>query len=305
MIMDNIKILKISEIKQAKLIRFYEETFDEISSSEKDYKWKYHFDDGKCEPLIAVKDSKIIGHVGCYPTKFKINNINHSGVWWSDVFVKKDYRGKGVAKLISKSLMNLSQFHAATCNEKSFKLLSKIGWNEAPAHYRLIIFVPFANFISLRTKDKLEEIDLNEKNLFELVEQVEEVNNLKENCFVRDGKWFEWRFLKYPNKHKLVLLRYQTNFIIGLQTKWKRLKVFKILFTNKKLDKKLKNILSLWCKNNKFTFFSFIEKRSTEKNSYFFGKKIKYLSFSNLKEFDNNFTVSFDDLQFADSDMGF
>ena len=63
--------------------------------------------------------------------------------------------------------------------------------------------------------------------------------------------------------------------------------------------------MKLFAKNNKFTFFSFIEKRSTEKNSYFFGKKIKYLSFSNLKEFDNNFTVSFDDMQFADSDMGF
>ena len=36
--MDNIKIVKISEINQEKLISFYEETFDEISSSEKDYK---------------------------------------------------------------------------------------------------------------------------------------------------------------------------------------------------------------------------------------------------------------------------
>ena len=105
---------EMSEINQEKLISFYEETFDDISSSEKDYKSKYRFDNGKCEPLIAIKNSKIIGHVGCYPTKFKINNVNHNGVWWSDVFVKKDYRGKGVAQLISKNLMNLSNFHAAT-----------------------------------------------------------------------------------------------------------------------------------------------------------------------------------------------
>ena len=59
--MDNIKIVKISEINQEKLISFYEETFDEISSSEKDYKWKYRFDNGKCEPLIAIKNSKIGG----------------------------------------------------------------------------------------------------------------------------------------------------------------------------------------------------------------------------------------------------
>ena len=47
---------------------------------------------------------------GCYPTKFKINNIKLDGVWWSDVFVKKEHRGKGVAQLISKNLMNLSHF---------------------------------------------------------------------------------------------------------------------------------------------------------------------------------------------------
>ena len=303
--MDNIKIVKISEINQEKLISFYEETFDEISSSEKDYKWKYRFDNGKCEPLIAIKNSKIIGHVGCYPTKFKINNVNHNGVWWSDVFVKKDYRGKGVAQLISKNLMNLSNFHAATCNEKSFKLLKKNGWSEAPAHYRLITFVPLTNFISFKAEDKFKETDLNEKNLLELVGQVEKTNNLKQNCFVRDEKWFEWRFLKYPNKHKLVLLKYETNFIIGLQTKWKKLKVFKILFANNKLDKNLNNMLSLWCKSNKFTFFSFVEKRIAEKKFYLSGKKIKYLTFSNLKEFDINFTKSFDEMQFADSDMGF
>ena len=87
--MDNIKILKISEINQAKLINFYKETFDEIRSFENDYKWRYRLLK-ESEPLIAMNESKIIGHVGCYPTKFKINEKKYDGIWWSDVLLKKN-----------------------------------------------------------------------------------------------------------------------------------------------------------------------------------------------------------------------
>ena len=152
---DNIKILKISEINQAKLINFYKETFDEIRSFENDYKWRYRFTYKESEPLIAIDESKIIGHVGCYPTKFKINEKKYDGIWWSDVFVKKEYRGKGIAKLISKKLMDLSQFHTAICNEKSYKLLKKIGWVNAPTHFRLVKFVPL-NLINHKTKMNLK-----------------------------------------------------------------------------------------------------------------------------------------------------
>ena len=61
---------------------------------------------------------------------------------------------------------------------------------------------------------------------------------------------------------------------------------------------------SLWCKNNKFTFFTILEKNSSKNSSYLFRKKLKYLSYSSLKEF-KNFTVDFDDVHFADSDIGF
>ena len=52
-------------------------------------------------------------------------------------------------------------------------------------------------------------------------------------------------------------------------------------------------------------FFSFLEKIDEDNSSYFLGKKLKYLSHSNFKEFKNNFTTDFDDVQFADSDIGF
>ena len=219
-------------------------------------------------------------------------------------FVKKEYRGKGIAKLISKKLMDLSQFHTAICNEKSYKLLKKIGWVNAPTHFRLVKFVPLLNLINHKTKNEFKKIDLNEKNLLELTKQVEEENNLKKSCFIRDQKWFEWRFINYPNKHNLIFLKHEKKFIIGLRTRWKKFNVFKILFTNETLDKNLKNMISLWCKNNKFTFFTFLEKNSSKNSSYLFRKKLKYLSYSSLKEF-KNFTVDFDDVHFADSDIGF
>ena len=88
--MDNIKILKISEINQAKLINFYKETFDEIRSFENDYKWRYRFTYKESEPLIAIDESKIIGHVGCYPTKFKINEKNMMGFGGQTFLLKKN-----------------------------------------------------------------------------------------------------------------------------------------------------------------------------------------------------------------------
>lgn len=303
--MNKIKILKISEFNQEKLISFYKETFEEIGSYNSDYKWRYRFDNKLIEPLIATENSEIIGHVGCYPTKFKINNIKLDGVWWSDVFVKKEHRGKGVAQLISKNLMNLSHFHTAICNEKSFKLLKKIGWCEAPTHFRLVKFVPLSNLLIFKNKSEFKEIELNEKNISQLSYLIKESNKLKKDCFIRDDAWFEWRFLKYPNRNRLVFLKSEKNYIIGLRTKWRKINIFKVLLTNNKLDKNLKNMLTIWCQKNKFIFFSFLEKIDEDNSSYFLGKKLKYLSHSNFKEFKNNFTTDFDDVQFADSDIGF
>ena len=134
---------------------------------------------------------------------------------------------------------------------------------------------------------------------------MKEVNEIKKNCFIRDEKWFEWRFMSYPKKENLIFLRFEKTFIIGLRSRWYKFDVLKILFSNNFLDSNLQNMLTLWCKRNKFTFFSFIEKANSESNSYFFAKKLKYISYSSLKEFGNNFTENFDDLQFADSDIGF
>ena len=144
--MNQLKILKISNIDNDKLVNFYNKIFVKIKSFKLDYLWKYQTDINNGS-IVMLKNDEIV-YIGCYPAKIKLAGKIFEIIWWFDLFVKKEYRKLGIAKALIKYSMNNDSLQAAIVNEKSLGLFKKMGWSQNFSYERIIYFLPFKKFLT-------------------------------------------------------------------------------------------------------------------------------------------------------------
>ena len=84
---------------------------------------------------VAIEDNHVIGFISLNFNDFTIYNnkkINDSSLWLTDLFVWKQYRNKGVAKLLVKYVYQITQqmdiqLHLA-CNYDMINFYTNLGW---------------------------------------------------------------------------------------------------------------------------------------------------------------------------------
>jgi len=302
--MNQLKILKISNIDNDKLVNFYNKIFVKIKSFKLDYLWKYQTDINNGS-IVMLKNDEIVGHIGCYPAKIKLAGKIFEIIWWFDLFVKKEYRKLGIAKALIKYSMNNDSLQAAIVNEKSLGLFKKMGWSQNFSYERIIYFLPFKKFLhKTLLEDKFKSIPLNLDNIKALSKNIDEAQKNEEDCLIRDINWFKWRFLEYPLKDKIIFLNSKNKYILGIKKKWFKMKIFKVLFSNFEFNQQSINMINDWAKKNNFIFVSLLSSNKISQ-SKILRKKINLISFSTRDQTEKDFFNRIKNIQFSDSDIGF
>ena len=77
---------------------------------------------------VLLLDSKIIGYFGFIPTKLIVNDKQINGIWWTDLIISHEYRGRGYQTIIDNFVKSRSGIKLGFCNNTAAKIHSKHNW---------------------------------------------------------------------------------------------------------------------------------------------------------------------------------
>lgn len=206
---------------------FYKERFPKRFNFLKEHwKWQYNSQLIKNQlPRIIESDGKIIVHVSGIPFFAEINKKIFRSLWLVDIMVDPQFRRQGLASTASKDYFSFADMHFGHPNEKSIKLLKKMGWGQNYDSYFHFFFIKPLNHHRYKKKiPKIIRIFVN--TLFRcfitlvykarsyshdaiLIEKVTEENlkafehSQKKGTDIistyRDWNYLDWRILKSPD----------------------------------------------------------------------------------------------------------
>jgi len=149
----NYKIKKISEVNTELLNNFYKVTFPfRFKNLTNHWKWYYRIGHTNFEPLILEYDSKIIGMAGLIPVELKFKEKITDAIWFTDFFVLKEFRKKGLGSVLTKEWMNLCPIQITFCNDESLKIFKKFKWKNNDYTYKNIKPLNFFKLIPIVKK---------------------------------------------------------------------------------------------------------------------------------------------------------
>ena len=319
-----IKINKTSEVSNLKVTNFLKNIF--INRDFKIYKiwnWLYKTDIEQAESsLVAIKDEEIIAHAGLIPTEINFNGKKRKAAWFVDFIVDLKLQNQGIGKMLTKRWLNYSEIGLTFCNEKSFGVFKKFGWQEGfqfHLHYFLIrpfnhqkIYLKFKyfkfvlfllNYIYSNIFILIIKLKIDKKNklIFEKInsENIKKFTNtdLKKNLIntYRDQNYLLWRFLKSPESNNYLFVTYKGkyNAIIKKRTEKKFCKYLDLLIVNKYQEDNdfiqlILNII-IWANKNKLSYIKMIisDKNISnflKKNIFNISTKPKFAYFSKNNE---------------------
>ena len=169
--------------------------------------------------LIALYNEEIIGQLGLVPVHiFHKGNIV-KGFWFCDLMVDKNFRGRGVAKMLydygikmnkgiflgsdpspaaEKSMIRYG-FHLTDCGNKYLLPVDlirtiKIKWEGFPT-----IFKKFPNFLmNSGLKIKNPEKNFHPTRLQDLPDHFQQARDQQASYQIKDKRFLEWRFHQRP-----------------------------------------------------------------------------------------------------------
>jgi GNAT superfamily N-acetyltransferase len=185
--------------------------------------------------FLLLDDNKVIGMVGHMPLEFTLHGKRIRGYLSHDILLAKEYRGRGLGKILVKGVGELAPLFAGAIwfNEPNYHLYQKSGWlNVKSFNPYLKIFNPtvflksrIRNNVLLKLASRVIKPILGIKSLpcisdklgFLRGIQVSEINDFNDDidilfdnvssCFgiivVRNRKYLNWKFIEKPfNKYK-------------------------------------------------------------------------------------------------------
>ena len=100
------------------------------------WRWSYRIGFSNFEPILIIIESKIVGMAGLIPTNLKINGKILKAAWFTDFHILKEFRNKGLGKILVKEWMKISPLQITYCNDDSLRIFknlvgkAKIIWRE-------------------------------------------------------------------------------------------------------------------------------------------------------------------------------
>lgn len=130
------------EIENNDLSLYYKNIYPKRYSFLKNY-WKWHYNLRLINkfPRIMEYNGRIIGHASGIPFKTEINNNTYKGLWFVDLMIDPSFRRQNLATIASMDYFNFGEMHFGHPNEKSIKLLKKMGWGQNLDSYLHFFFI--------------------------------------------------------------------------------------------------------------------------------------------------------------------
>tara|TARA_A100000164_G_C21829511_1_gene734557 strand:- start:116 stop:1072 length:957 start_codon:yes stop_codon:yes gene_type:complete len=306
----------ISKVNINELLNFYKEAFklrDPIFFN--NFKWFYRMGESNYEPIVIFEKGKIIAHAGLIPENIKYNNKNFKFIWFTDLVVLPEFRKTGFGEQIIKERMKTCENQITFCNDLSLQIFKKLQWKESYSTSRYIKPIFFDKFYFkkyLHKEDfknlKIHKID---EKLIRDILPFEKKNNVQDfACFLRDEKWFEWKFLKCPFKTDILCFDYNSQYVLAFFDKRKKSRRLNILYsTEKSLQKsKIFKLIQIWAgeKNiNLIWYVSHSKYSGDEIFSFITKKRINFAFKTKDKILNDVLKKGIINSQGGDSDIGY
>ena len=323
----NYKIKKISEVNQKDLIEFLNTVFPKRLEYYKDnWRWSYRIGFSNFEPILIIIESKIVGMAGLIPTNLKINGKILKAAWFTDFHILKEFRNKGLGKILVNEWMKISPLQITYCNDDSLRIFKKFGWKSKNYMERKIFIVNYLkffpifnklNFLNKIFKKKLkkdifiEPNQITEKNIDEYC-FIENNKKIDENIFtiIRDKDWFKWRLLDFPNKSDIYEFKYEESVVVFRILNNKKIKRLHILyiFIKEKKDNEIFKLIFNWSLKNDIAYIWMISEKKLNifKQNFLESFMSKTINFAYWCKDDSNFSKlenGVDNNQSSDSDL--
>jgi GNAT superfamily N-acetyltransferase len=186
--------------------------------------WKFRGDQNQKLKsfILAVENDIVVGQLGLIPVKINVNSIEYEAQWACDLMVDKDYRGKGVAKMLYDYAHELKEITigsdpsplALKSMTKNGYLLTKSSWKFIfpvnlfevfrlkKINWKFLKYIPnpfliIPYFIGFIFKDNYHILSINEAN-----EYFSKENRNEFNYVIRDKSFIKWRFQKFEDYYK-------------------------------------------------------------------------------------------------------
>lgn len=323
----NYKIKKISDVNQEDLIRFLNKVFpSRLEYFKNNWRWPYRIGYSNFEPILILIDKEIVGIAGLIPAKLRLNDKFFQAIWFTDFHILKEFRNKGLGKLLVKEWMKNSSLQITYCNDESLRIFKKFGWKSKEYLERKIFIVNYFKFFpilnrlnflrkifekKLKKNILIQPNKVNKKNIEEY-SLLENRKKIKKNTFtfIRDKSWFEWRLLDYPNQSEIYEFKHEENIVVCRifnTKKIKRLHILYIFLKDKNNDEIFKIIFNWSLKNNIALIWMISEKKYNIFRQNFLERLMtKSINFAYWCRDNDNFSIlenGIDNNQSFDSDL--
>ncbi len=78
--------------------------------------------------LVIREDGKIAGYCGVIPARVRVAGQEHSALWWVDLIIAPEFRGRGLQSLFDERVKEMSDLLLGFPNEVAAKIHRKHGW---------------------------------------------------------------------------------------------------------------------------------------------------------------------------------
>ena len=338
-------IRSIFQFNEQKLINFYSKVYSyRTNRLENLWKWLYRIEFlFKKNPVIAVNNKKIIGHMGLIPFWLNLKGKKVTAAWYADMHVLPKHRGKGVATKITEKLMKLTDIYLSFGNDQSMNIFKKYGWiktYETNLHYfflepmnhpKFIRYTKYLNllfiamnfifkyiitlyhYLMIDKKDDIKIEFLNEKNIKFFIN-----DNLSYDLTntIKDKEYLTWRFLDSPDikLYKVFIKKNRFAAIVKIRKDKPASKHLDILLINDLSNyaqiSSLIRYIILWGRKNNFSYIrTYISNKSLskkiKKNLFSIVAKPRFACFSYNKEYMKILKNTIFEWHLADSDFEF
>jgi len=198
----------------------------EPSECEEKFCWRYENNPNTSTPLIFIAKhrDKIVGIRAAVVQKFIYQQSLINVYSNADTVIHPDYRGKGILKLLNKSLDNSGEIEKSgiflnlSSNSKTVKANIKNGFIEMDSDRSIALKISFTNAIRYFFSKRTHSAPIQQKSKFngysvffsrkidgDLLEKIYERNRFSEKCTnQRNSDYLNWRYSYKTDQYRYV-----------------------------------------------------------------------------------------------------
>lgn len=201
---------------------------------------------GNCNPyFLLMENDQVVGMHGFMPLQFSNFGKNIQGYFAHDILLSKNYRGKGLGKIILREMVERSDFFAGALwfNEPNYGLYKKCGWLDIPHLQSFVKIFNFSVFLESRIKIKSLRNTISKilskvsqiKHMLSVAKPTDNIKIVEIDKFdsvidvffdyvspfygimvTRNSQYLNWKFVKKPfNNYKKIVAFNKTGELCG------------------------------------------------------------------------------------------